>query len=103
MHSKVGTIFPPELPDSIPQNAQWLSGQGVGTWFYIEPTIISNEYRIQRFTPEGVMDCNRIFKIEENNVGFDINQPYQFTHISHCSKCRIIQNEIIFTFNFLSL
>ena len=102
MQSKIGTIFPPKLPNSIPKNAQWLSGQGVGTWFSIEPTNKENEYLIQRFTPEGEINCNRIFRIEENSLAFDIHQPYQFTHISHCAKCRIIQNEVIFTFNSLT-
>jgi hypothetical protein len=102
MDAKIGTILPPKLPKSIPNNSQWLSGQGVGTWFYIAQTTKKNEFLIQRFTPEGVMDCNRIFQIEESTSTFDINKPYQFTHISHCSKCRIIQNDVIFTFNSIS-
>ena len=99
MHSKIGTIFPPELPATIPETSKWLSGQGVGTWFDIKQTSKADEYLIQRFTPQGEMDCNRIFKIEANESTFDIHKSYQFTHISHCKKCRIIQNEIIFTFN----
>jgi hypothetical protein len=102
MNSKIGTILPPELPKTVPSKAQWLSGQGVGTWFYIEQTDKVNEFLVQRFTPEGVMDCNRIFQIEESTSTFDINQPYEFKHISHCSKCRIIQNDVVFTFNFIA-
>ena len=101
MQDRVGTINPPELPDSVPSNSQWLSGQGSGTWFCINKTEESNQFRIQRLTPSGDLDCDRIFEIEENGLVFDINEQYVFTHISHCAKCRVTQNGTIFVFNYL--
>ena len=99
--TKIGTIIAPELPQHISSKAQWLSGQGAGVWFVIEPTSIENQYLIKRYNPEGELDCEGIFEVEENETAFNISQPYQFTHISHCAKCRIIQNEVIFVFNIL--
>ena len=97
----VGTILPPDMPSSIPAESKWLSGQGGGTWFHIDKTDKENEYLIMRYAPSGELDCKRIFKMEKNSAVFDITQPYNFTHISHCSKCRIIQNNNTFVFNYI--
>ncbi len=99
MKGKVGTILPPEKPSNVLDNAQWLSGQGAGVWFSIESTDNVNEFLIQRFSPNGQLDCKRIFVCEQD--GFDTQQSYQFTHISHCAKCRIKQNNQLFVFNWL--
>lgn len=101
MSDWIGTLQAPTIPAFIPDNSQWLSGQGTGTWFSIAPTSQKDNYLIKRFSPEGNLECDRIFKIEQNDVMYDISEPYQFTHISHCSKCRIIQNGITFVFNYL--
>ena len=100
MSRLIGTILPPTKPTSIPESAKWLSGQGGGTWFYIEATSHPTTFRIKRFTPEGKMDCDRLFKLAPSLPLFDIQQPFEFTHISHCCKCRIVQNNIIFVFNY---
>lgn len=101
MQSKVGTILPPQLPSNLPHNAQWLSGQGAGVWFCIEKTEVKTQFIIKRFSPEENLDCKATFEIEKQTAEFDITKPYQFTHISHCAKCRIIQNNLIFVFNIL--
>jgi hypothetical protein len=98
MASIVGSILPPEKPGHIPNNSQWLSGQGAGTWFAIAKAI-DTQYNIKRFTPQGKLDCDRIFELESSPQVFDLNEPYQFTHISHCAKCRILQNDHVFVFN----
>jgi len=100
--NRVGTIHPPKKPDDVPNYAQWLSGQGAGVWFSIDASN-NGYYRIRRFSPSGQLDCDRLFEIEQNGSIFDINLPYRFTHISHCSKCRIIQNEIEFIFNYVTI
>jgi len=96
----IGTILPPDLPTSIPSNSKWLSGQGTGAWFSIEGTTQSKKYRIRRFTPNGELDCDRIFKKLDNGMAFNLEQPYEFVHISHCSKCRIRQGNQVFIFNY---
>tara|TARA_B100000768_G_C10985380_1_gene251630 strand:+ start:253 stop:531 length:279 start_codon:yes stop_codon:yes gene_type:complete len=80
---------------NIPDKAQWLSGSvGSGSWFFI-----SNEkshYRIQRFSEEGKLECDRLFTLDNNT--FNIEIDYQFTFLSHCKECTIIQNKIIYKF-----
>ncbi len=101
MNFKVGTINPPDIPKNLPLNSKWLSGQGVGAWFSIEVTNENTIFRIKRYTPEGNLDCDRIFKIAAATMNFDINQPYEFKHISHCSKCKIEQDGVVFEFNYI--
>ncbi len=100
MEKRIGTVDAPIKPLKIPSDSQWLMGQGAGAWFSIVKTSKENEYNIKRFTPKGGLDCDRIFEIEDNGSVFDIDKLYEFTHLSHCAKCRIIQNEIIFNFNY---
>ena len=43
---------------NIPEKAQWLSGTvGSGSWFFI--SVENSKYRIQRFCPEGKLECDR--------------------------------------------
>ena len=80
---------------NIPGNAQWLSGTvGSGSWFSI--TDEKNKYRIKRFSPEGKLECDRIFTVD--NSAFNVDIDYQFTFLSHCKECTIIQNEITYKF-----
>ena len=100
MSIEKGTIRPPERSSAIPNHAQWLLGQGAGTWFCIDKTDNINRYNIKRYSPEGKLECDRIFSIEKNGSIFDIKEPYEFVHISHCAKCRIKQNNVVFVFNY---
>ena len=100
--SKVGTIIAPKLPNHLPKHCQWLTGQGAGVWFCLDKIENKNQYQIKRFSSEGNLDCDREFMIEESNFTFDITKEYQFTHISHCAKCTIIQNENVFVFKCLT-
>ena len=80
---------------NIPEKAQWLSGTvGSGSWFFISAE--KRKYRIQRFSPEGELECDRIFTVDIGT--FDLSIDYQFTFLSHCKECTIIQNEITYKF-----
>ena len=103
MDVNIGTIQTPELPIHIPAHSKWLPGQGIGAWLCIDVTSDNNRFNIKRYTPSGELDCDRIFEVEETELTFDIDKEYQFTSISHCSQCRIIQNETVFTFNYIKL
>lgn len=85
----------PKRVENLPKNAQWLAGEGAGSWFYI--TKANNGFVITRFSPEGKVECTGIFKCK-NVQSFSIQEPYQYTHLSHCKTVNIIQNSITFTF-----
>ena len=81
-------------PINILEKAQLISGIGASSWFTIIPE--GELYRIERFSPEGELECSRLFRAEPST--FDINNDYEFTYISHCKECTIIQNELKYKF-----
>ena len=81
-------------PINISENAQLIRGIGASSWFTIIPE--GELYRIERFSPEGELECSRLFRAEPST--FDINNDYEFTYISHCKECTIIQNELKYKF-----
>jgi hypothetical protein len=82
------TLEEPHRLDCIPKNSQWLSGEGAGSWFLI--SAIQDKFSITRYSPKGKIECSGIFEIT-NNIQFDINAPYKFTHLSHYKSVKIIQ------------
>ena len=82
------------IPKNIPKNAQLIKGLGASSWF----TIIAEKqnYRIERFSLDGTLECSGLFKVDSKK--FDINSKYKFSYISHCKSCTIIQNNITFKF-----
>jgi len=87
---------PPRHPD-IPENAQWLSGEGAGSWFHIESD--GEMYVISRYSAEGEAECEGIFSTKAVRK-FDIHARYQFVYFSHCRKVNILQNGQNFQFNY---
>ena len=82
-------------PKNISKNAQLLTGRGASSWFEISKE--GDNFRIKRYSEEGELECSRIFSTNSNE--FDINKKYEFTYISNCKQCKIIQDNKTFTFN----
>ncbi|NVJ84668.1 MAG: hypothetical protein HWE15_00075 [Algoriphagus sp.] len=83
-----GTLPQPAKPESIPFQSQWLAGEVAGSWFNLQEE--PHGYRISRFSPEGVLECSGIF--ENNSIhSFSIDEPYEFTHLSHCNQVTVMQ------------
>lgn len=89
------TLEQPPKNDNIPDNAQWLSGEGYGSWFSINQHL--ENFRISRFSPEGELECDGLFKVSDNN-SFNINLPFQIDHLSHCQSVVVKQSENIIVF-----
>ena len=81
-------------PANIQETAQLIKGIGASSWFTIKSE--GNLYRIERFSPEGELECSRLFRAEPNT--FDINHEHEFTYISHCKECTILQNDRTYKF-----
>ena len=75
----------PTLLTHIPENFQWLSGIGSGSWLEIKKE--ENNFRIESFSHDGELERSRCFREERN--AFDVNHEYEFTCILHCKKCVI--------------
>ncbi len=97
-----GALVPRDYPRSIPPCCKWLGSEGYGVWFLLtkEDTLNDGQYRIRRYKDTGVLDCDRIFKLESNQL-FDINKEFEFGYISHCQECVVYQANIRFVFTFL--
>ncbi|MDA9066911.1 hypothetical protein N8289_02580 [Flavobacteriales bacterium] len=93
-----GRLIAPEKIGKTPSEAQWLSGEGGGAWFYIQKE--ENNYRIKRYTPQGIVDCDRVFELKSTE-NFNENESFEVQHISHGALVRVKQKEVLFVFEWL--
>ncbi len=93
------TLSAPELAEGIPENSQWLAGEGAGSWFYIESE--DKVYRIIRYSSEGKIECSGLFNTVSIN-DFQINAAFEFVHLSHCKSVTIRQLDQILKFHRVS-
>ncbi len=89
----IGNMIEPERPSQIPVKAQWLNGRGAGAWFDIQYAngVVSNEFRVQRYTPDGKVGYDNVFKL--SNGKLDLDQPYTFVYDCHATQTTIIQSD----------
>jgi hypothetical protein len=87
-----GTLKKPVRAAGIPETAQWLAGEGAGSWFTISQSE-TGKYAVSRFGPDGKLECEGKFTIS-NNQPLDLKNTYSFDFLSHCGKVTIIQGNI---------
>lgn len=81
------TLAKPILPTNLPTTAQWLAGEGAGSWFVFE--FNGQEYFISRFSVDGKLECTSSFICQHPD--FDYLKPFQITYLSHCQQVTVIQ------------
>ena len=81
---------PPVLPHHLDESAQWLAGEGAGSWFLIKEVKENLYYEITRFSPEGIQECKGVFSSDRK---LDLTHKYELTYPSHCHKITVVQNE----------
>jgi hypothetical protein len=75
------TLPAPERHPKIPEKAQWLSGEGAGSWFAFR--LKNNSLFVKRYSPKGILECSGYFESEEY---FDLlTENYKITYPSNCS------------------
>ena len=95
--SLVGTLEPRH--NAIKANhGQWLSGIAAGAWFELYGLDHGAEYRFRRISPYGHIDCDGIYKVNDEN--FDIDLEYRFVHYSNCQFFHVEQNSTQYRFDF---
>ncbi len=87
------TLPAPVMPENLPSHAQWLSGEGAGSWFVIQLEG-AGSYEVARFDPEGRLECKGVFKVR-NASFFDIERPFQVTYLSHCQQVTLLQAGVV--------
>lgn len=93
------TLSAPAKTESIPENSQWLAGEGAGSWFSIERQ--GKDYRINRYSSEGKIECAGLFNTASEK-DFNINAPFEFVHLSHCKSVTIRQMGQVLKFHRIS-
>lgn len=93
------TLPEPKRPDFLPKSAQWLAGEGAGSWFCVENNSKDNLYTVKRFSPKGQLECEGVFEIENKKNSLSLNKPYQFVHLSHCAFVHIKQGAYLLKLN----
>ena len=76
----------PDRPTNVESHAQWLAGEGAGSWFVIEQHV--QGVRIKRYSPNGKLECVGLF---EGSLPFDGTRPYQIDYPSHCARVTVVQ------------
>jgi hypothetical protein len=94
---EIGLIKEPIKPNNLPNHAQWLAGQGCGSWFILKSIDNSTNYLISRYSPEGELEFCSEFTLQTDRE-FSCQCPYVFTYISHHKMCTIIQHNHKFEF-----
>ncbi|WP_053990215.1 DUF6695 family protein [Mangrovimonas sp. TPBH4] len=94
----IGTLKP-KFNDQKSGHAQWLPGIAAGAWFEIHELESVQVFRFRRISPHGNIDVDGVYQIDQ--IGFDINEKYQFVQYSNCRFFHIEQQEQIFRFEFV--
>lgn len=84
--SLADTLPAPERHPSIPMRAQWLAGEGAGSWFSIDQ--VGQNFTIVRYSTDGNVECEGEF---ESDHELDLFAKYKFVHLSHCQQVSIQQ------------
>lgn len=76
-------------PAHVPSDAQWLAGEGAGSWFVLRwaGDLLSAE----RLSPEGDRECQGMFELCGADM-LDRTVPMMVTYPSHCALITILQS-----------
>ncbi len=84
---RYSTLPQPGRHPGIPENAQWLSGEGAGSWFYFIPE--QDFLRVNRYAPDGTLECRGIYQCP----GIPLPLSWKSARLDYPSNCR----EVILT------
>ena len=82
------TMPQPAKHNAVPENAQWLSGEGYGSWFHVVQE--NSLLHVTRFSPKGNVECEGFFE-NKVNKNFKLEDTFKITHLSNCKQVTIIQ------------
>jgi len=85
----ISTLPQPERHPSIPEDAQWLSGEGAGSWFSVKPE--GNLLLVTRYSPQGVVECKGLY---ENRKASEILKDAESYSIAYPSNCRTVSIKV---------
>jgi hypothetical protein len=85
----LGETFPaPERHPNVPEDAQWLSGEGYGSWYAVSTN--GDILELIEYGPQGKFESRAFFKMV---VQFQPTETYRITYPSNCKILSIKQKE----------
>ena len=86
---KQSTIPAPGRHIAIPEKAQWLSGEGAGSWFVLE--VLKGQLLVTRYGPDGKVECKGFFDSNDESdakviKGLVASGDYTVDHLSNCKQ-----------------
>jgi hypothetical protein len=85
----LSTLPQPERHPTVPANAQWLSGEGAGSWFAME--LDGTQLKVTRYSPHGVVECNGLYEnITPNTSPIDLKNA----KIDFPSNCKMVSIKV---------
>lgn len=91
------TLPAPNRHPNIPEIAQWLSGEGAGSWFVL--FIINKLLKVTRYSPQGVIECTGLFENKDAIKMLHNHQSYKVAYPSNCQKVFLKVDNLEFAFN----
>ncbi len=87
----IATLPSPERHYLIPDNAQWLSGEGAGSWFdfNFEGTLL----KVTRYSPQGEIECMGLYENPEAIEFLKNRHSFSITYPSHCRTVSVKIND----------
>ena len=76
-----GTLRQPSRSVYIPKNAQWLSGEGAGSWFGF--SFEEQFIKVTRYSPNGQIECSGLYKNSLLQKPTDISK-FKIQYLSNC-------------------
>ncbi|MBN2820283.1 MAG: hypothetical protein JXP36_15005 [Bacteroidales bacterium] len=93
----IATLPAPERHPNIPEKAQWLSGEGAGSWFVfvIENTLL----KVTRYSVYGVIECTGLYENTDALSLLKNEKSYKITYPSNCKTVSLKVNDTEFKFH----
>ncbi|MBS0011852.1 MAG: hypothetical protein KFF49_10610 [Bacteroidales bacterium] len=91
----ISTLPAPARHPSIPENAQWLSGEGAGSWFAFESE--KEVLKVTRFAPDGTLECSGFYKGSVRKLP-EVGDSFIVDYPSNCMELNLkySQGQLIF-------
>ncbi|NJK93769.1 MAG: hypothetical protein HC905_01520 [Bacteroidales bacterium] len=84
------TLPQPFKHPAIPQNAQWLSGEGAGSWFVFE--LEGTLLKVTRYSPQGVIECTGLYENRDAVEFLKTSHSFTVAYPSNCKTVSLIVN-----------
>ncbi|MBN1985176.1 MAG: hypothetical protein JW761_02670 [Prolixibacteraceae bacterium] len=96
--SKLKGVLPePKRPGNVTENAQWLAGEGAGSWFAFE--IENHLLKVIRYSVNGVIECVGLFENKDAIKFLKNDKSYKVAYPSNCKTVSLHVNGSEIRFN----